>query len=244
MMRREIQRARDVAMPEWDGCLSAQDLEMLALSGYGGRSRFGQRPLLLIIDATYKFLGDQAEPIQKSVQRFPHSCGEKGWLAVERIKRLLSFCRNQGVPVAFTARDIHVSRGRWAEKHPRTADGMSPEKLNAVVEEIAPLPGEKIIEKSRPSAFFHTSFLNFLKEQGIDTLLVTGCTTSGCVRATVVDAFSHGFINFIVEECVFDRFEISHRISLFDMHAKYGDVVSLEECLTLLSSRTLQEESR
>lgn len=222
-------------MPIWDSYLSGRDREILSLSGYGGHSRFGQRPLLLIIDATYKFLGEVAEPIQKSVQRFPNSCGEEGWLAVGHIKRLLSFCRHHRVSVAFTTRDIHASRGRWAEKHPLKTDVMDTEELDAVVAEIAPLPGELIIQKSKPSAFFATSFLSFLKEQSIDTLIVAGCTTSGCVRATVVDAFSHGFINFIVEECVFDRFDISHAISLFDMNAKYGDVVSSEECIKLLS---------
>ena len=101
---------------------------------------------------------------------------------------------------------------------------------------ITPLPSEVVIQKTKASAFFDTPLARCLRERKIDTLLVTGTTTSGCVRASVVDAFSLGFRCFVVEECTFDRFELSHLVNLFDMNAKYADVISLDEALKYVTS--------
>jgi maleamate amidohydrolase len=100
---------------------------------------------------------------------------------------------------------------------------------NNIVKEIAPLAHEFVIEKLKPSAFYGTPLLGYLIDLGVDTLLVCGTTTSGCVRATVLDAFNHNYHISIVEECTFDRFESSHAINLFDMNAKYADVIGVDE---------------
>jgi nicotinamidase-related amidase len=104
-----------------------------------------------------------------------------------------------------------------------------------IVKEIAPEPRDVLLRKSKPSAFFGTGLLHYLLELKVDTLLVTGTTTSGCVRATVIDAFSHNFNVAVVEECTFDRGEASHAINLFDMNAKYADVVSLQTTIDYLA---------
>jgi nicotinamidase-related amidase len=108
-------------------------------------------------------------------------------------------------------------------------------KAEEIPEPIAPLPSELVIRKIKASAFFETPLLTYLQYMGIDSLLITGATTSGCVRASVVDAISYGFRCFVVEECVFDRFELSHLVNLFDMNTKYADVISLEEALKYIA---------
>ncbi len=112
--------------------------------------------------------------------------------------------------------------------HHRTDDG------NAIVREIAPHEGDIVILKDKPSVFFGTPLMSYLHELQVDMLLVAGTTTSGCVRATVVDAFSYNFKVVVVEECVFDRGQASHKVNLFDMQAKYADVVPLEAALRYL----------
>jgi nicotinamidase-related amidase len=102
------------------------------------------------------------------------------------------------------------------------------------VEDIAPQQNELVIRKHRASAFFGTTLVSYLISHRVDTLLVAGTTTSGCVRATVLDGHSYDFRVSIVEECVFDRWMISHKIALFDLHAKYADVVGLADTLHYL----------
>ena len=99
---------------------------------------------------------------------------------------------------------------------------------------IAPQPRELVIRKHKPSAFFGTPLASFLVQLGVDSLLLAGTTTSGCVRATAVDAFSQNYRVAVVEEGCFDRGQASHALSLFDLHAKYADVVSLAETLAFV----------
>jgi len=105
-----------------------------------------------------------------------------------------------------------------------------------IAEAIKPLPSELVIKKTKASAFFGTPLLSALHNLKVDSLLVAGTTTSGCVRATVVDAFSYNFSCFVVEECTFDRFGLSHLVNLWDMNAKYGDVITLDEALHNIAS--------
>src|SRR5690606_6114326 len=107
---------------------------------------------------------------------------------------------------------------------------------NTIVAEIAPLPGDIVVRKHKPSAFFGTPTLSYLVQLGADSLIVAGTTTSGCVRSTVMDAFSHNYRLAVVEEACFDRAEASHAISLCDMHAKYADVLKLDEALEFMRS--------
>jgi nicotinamidase-related amidase len=104
------------------------------------------------------------------------------------------------------------------------------------VREIAPSASDIVIKKLKPSAFHGTPLVGFLNDLHVDTLLICGTTTSGCVRASVIDAFSYNFRVGVIEECTFDRGKASHAINLFDMHAKYADVVGIDQVLDYLES--------
>jgi len=223
-------------MATWDDILTERDKEVFALSGFGKKAGLGQRPALLIIDVNYNFTGDKPEPILESVKRFRTSCGEEGWQAVYRIRELLAEARKKHLPTFYTTAEENRSNstlmvGGWAAKRNRTTEDMTEqwEKANEIVEEIAPQPGDIIVHKQKPSAFFGTALMSMLNEVHADTVLVCGTTTSGCVRASVIDAFSYNMKVSVVEECVFDRGQASHKINLFDMAMKYADVIPLKE---------------
>jgi len=221
-------------MATWDDILTERDKEVFALSGYGKRAGFGERPAVLVIDVNYNFVGDRREPILESVKRFRNSCGEEGWEGVDNIKVLLSEARAKRLPVFYTTghgEEGALAFGRWHGKNSRGVEDFNEEarKGNEIVAEIAPEKGEAVVRKQKPSAFFGTPLMSMLNQVHADTVLVAGTTTSGCVRASVIDAFSYNFAVGVVEECTFDRGQASHKINLFDMSMKYADVVSLAE---------------
>ena len=232
-------------MAVWDKFITERDREVYELSGYGARGGFGKRPAIIIVDVNYAFTGDRDLPITESVKTWRNSCGEAGWAALPPTQKLLSAARINHIPVFFStgidSRPDGFDRGGWAHKNNRSKDdlpvaaALQNERGNDIHREIAPAPHEIIIEKLKPSAFHGTPLLGYLIDLGVDTLLITGTTTSGCVRATVIDAFSQNFKISIVEECTFDRFESSHAINLFDMQAKYCDVIGVDEASTYLA---------
>lgn len=225
----------------WDDVLSERDREVYRAAGYGARAGGGSRPALLVIDVTYDFVGDKPEPILDSIKKFPNSCGEVGWHGMEYIRELLELCREQDVPIFYTKgmdERSAITRGSWTWKNAKAMNkGELAERMgNEIPDMIAPRAGELVIQKTKPSGFFGTPLSSYLIGLGVDTVLVTGTTTSGCVRATVIDAFSNNFRTIVVEEGVFDRGEVSHKINLFDMHSKYADVISIEEAKRYLTS--------
>jgi maleamate amidohydrolase len=232
-------------MAVWDKFLTPQDKAVLAASGYGQRAGFGTRPAVIIVDVNYAFTGDRSLPILESVKTWHNSCGQAGWNAIPPTQKLLGAARGNRIPVFYTTaanfRQDGFDSGAWKykttrmhEDYPEAAAHM-PANGFEIVKEIAPQPHEFLITKYKASGFIGTPLLGFLIDLGIDTLLITGTTTSGCVRATVVDAFQQNFRVSIVEECTFDRFESSHAINLFDMQAKYCDVVGVDEAATYLA---------
>ncbi|HEY3522484.1 MAG TPA: isochorismatase family protein [Candidatus Limnocylindrales bacterium] len=212
---------------DWRSFIGDRDREIYAAAGYGGRLPRGRRPALLVIDTTYGFVGRERLPILESIREYPNSCGEDGWRAVDAIVELLGLVRELGWPVVYSAGFAELGIrgvGRWADKHPRSVTS-SPPDSNEIVAEIAPGPDEPVLPKTKPSLFHGTPLVDLLLADGIDTLVVTGGTTSGCVRATVVDAFSHNLAVLVAEDAVFDRGELSHAVNLFDMDQKYADVL-------------------
>jgi nicotinamidase-related amidase len=224
-------------MATWDDILTDRDKQVFALSGYGKRAGFGQRPAVLVIDVNYNFVGDKPEPILESVKRFRNSCGAEGWEGVRHIGELLAEARKKHLPTFYTTghddRANAVAFGRWQAKNSRSREDMSDtwDKANEIVAEIAPQAGDIVVRKQKPSAFFGTPLMSMLNEVHADSVLVAGTTTSGCVRASVIDAFSYNMKVSVVEECVFDRGQASHKINLFDMAMKYADVISLKETI-------------
>jgi len=224
-------------MRVWDKFLTEEDKKVYELSGYGSRGGFGKRPAVIVVDVNYAFVGEHSEPILESVKKWRNSCGSIGWDAIPHIRNLVRSARENRIPVFYSTgidpRPDGFDRGAWSFKNRRNHEDTSKidygVRGNDVVKEIAPAPHEFLIEKLKPSVFFGTPLLSFLVELNVDTLVVCGTTTSGCVRATVLDAFNNNYHISIVEECTFDRFESSHAINLFDMNAKYADVIGVDE---------------
>jgi len=218
-------------MRPWEGIISDEEQRRYAAAGFGGPSGIGARPALLIIDVQYRTVGTERKPFWEAIEEFPTSCGEAGWAAVDHIAPLLGAFRARGWPVLYphVARKQAYDGGRLAEKIPSIM-GIA-ERGYDFVAEVAPADGEILIPKKHPSAFFATALVSHLIDLGVDTVFVAGCTTSGCVRGTVVDAFAYNFKVVVVEECVYDRSPTSHAVNLFDMASKYADVLPLEATL-------------
>ncbi|MCK5642143.1 MAG: isochorismatase family protein [Gammaproteobacteria bacterium] len=218
-------------MRRWEEVFTGADRELLKKAGMAQKQVFGSRPALLIIDVTIEFIGSTRRPALQSAEEYPTSCGEAGWAVLPGIQKLLETCRANSVPVIYTTQDMSARRFTVGPVKEAAPQASYDPKANEIPEPIKPRPSELVIPKTRASGFFGTPLLSCLRSMEIDSLLITGCTTSGCVRALVVDAFSYGYRCFVVEDCVFDRFELSHLVNLFDMNAKYADVITLDEAL-------------
>lgn len=227
----------------WDKFLTERDKAVFAASGYGAQGGYGERPALLVIDVNYNFTGDRPEPILDSIKRWPNSCGEDGWNAVPRIRRLIDAARKKGLPVIYTTGEVRPDRwdrGSWAWKNSRTSlkPPTAAERTNldgnTILPELAPAPQDIVIKKLKPSGFFGTNLASFLTLLKADSVLVTGTTTSGCIRATTLDAFSLNYRVTVVEDGCFDRSQASHAINLCDLNAKYADVIASDEVITYI----------
>jgi nicotinamidase-related amidase len=228
-------------MNPWDSVISEEESRAYRAAGFGNPSGIGKRPALLIIDVQYRTVGTQPKPFWESIKEFPTSCGEVGWQAVGNIVPLLGEFRSRGWPVLYphVAPKKATDGGRLAAKVPAIM-GVA-QKGYEFVAEIAPREGDILIPKKHPSAFFATPLVSHLIDLGVDTLVVTGCTTSGCVRCSVVDAFSYNFRAVVPWDCVYDRSATSHAVNLFDMASKYADVAPAAEIIQELNSIARRE---
>jgi len=227
----------------WDKFLTKKDKAVFAQSGLGNRNGFGKRPVLLVIDVNYIFVGDRPEPVLEAIKRWPAACGESGWDALPIIQELLETARKKRVPVIYTTGEMRPDRwdrGSWDWKNSRGAGRELQPKTNLngndIVAEIAPTPQDIIVNKIKPSGFFGTNLESFLNLFHADSLIVAGTTTSGCVRATVLDAFSLNYRVTVVEDACFDRSEASHAINLCDINAKYADVIMSDEVINYINN--------
>ncbi len=228
----------------WDRYLTERDKQVLVATGYGQRAGFGKRPALIVVDVNYNFTGDRSEPILESIKRWPNSCGEEAWEAMRHIKRLLDAARNKELPVIYcTSAQRTEGWGAWAWKNNLTDQWRAtydPTQMhldgNEINHEIAPMPQDIVIKKLKPSAFHGTPLSSLLRKFQADSLIMVGTTTSGCLRASVLDAFSENYRLTLAEEGCFDRSEASHAINLWDMNAKYADVVATDECIAYIES--------
>jgi maleamate amidohydrolase len=231
----------DPAAISWRTVLPAHEREIYAAAGYGRSARIGARPALLVVDATLNFTGDRREPILDSIARYPHSCGERAWDSVAAIAQLLGAAREGDAPVIYThgpVRKTGWSLGGWART---SASATLPEDDahgESFPAEIQPWQEDIVLEKLRPSAFFGTPLASLLVDGGCDTVVLCGGSTSGCVRASAVDAFSYGFDVCVVEEATFDRSETSHAVSLYEIDQKYGNVIGVAEASEVLAGTT------
>jgi nicotinamidase-related amidase len=222
-------------MQPWDGIISEEEQRAYGAAGFGRRSGLGSKPALVIIDVQYRTVGTKPMPFWEAIKEFPTSCGELGWNAVSRIEMLLALFRERGWPVLYP----HVSpkesfdTGRLAAKVPALMT--VPRDSYGFVASVAPRDGDILLPKKHPSAFFGTPLASYLVDLGVDTLVVTGCTTSGCVRGSVVDAFAYNWRVVVPHDAVYDRSATSHAVNLFDMAAKYADVMTTAEAIAALN---------
>lgn len=220
---------------EWKSAIPQSEWELYEAAGFGRKSGLGQRPAILVIDVQYRTVGDEPLPQLESMRRFyKTSCGDVGWAAVDKIATVLAAGRASNVPVIYphVAQKTANEVGRTGEKIPSLWEVAG--RGYQFVAEVAPKEGDLLIPKRHPSAFFATALVSNLIDLGVDTLLLTGCTTSGCIRATAIDAFAYNFRCGVVEECVYDRSPLSHNVNLFDLQAKYADVVGVDDAITYL----------
>jgi maleamate amidohydrolase len=190
----------------------------------------GQRPAVLAIDLYNKAYQGGNRPVREVNRQHPGSCGENAWKAIAPTQRLFAAARAAGVPVVYSTR--HADTAGVKSTNRKMAD--ESEDHYAILAELAPKPGELVIYKERASALFGTPLIAHLRRLGVESLIICGESTSGCVRASTVDAYSYGFHNVLVEECTYDRSMLSHKVNLFDMHHKYADVMHVDEVVAHL----------
>jgi maleamate amidohydrolase len=201
------------------------------IQGFGGRQGFGERPALLVIDMSLGFTSLDS----------PLHCELGG--AVAAIAQLLTAARARDVPVVYTT--VSYGDGEKAaakafiDKVPILLTLAAGSRFTEIDPRIAPLPHEPVLNKVFASAFFDTPLQNFLAAHTCDSVVVTGASTSGCVRATAVDVLQHGYRLVVPREAVGDRNPAAHEQALYDVDAKYGDVVALDEALAWLESITV-----
>jgi len=224
----------------WDRFLTEADRAHMAASKQRPPYGFGQRPAILAIDNYRKVIGDEPQPLLEAIKKWPGSTGLAGWAALEKIEVLLKAAREAQIPVAHVTGLDESDSGMPGWANPAAAIGATKNdddglrRRYEIVEQAAPVPGEVVLRKTAPSAFFGTPLMSHYNSLGIDTLIVCGESTSGCVRASVIDARSYRFNVIVVEECVYDRHEASHAMNLFDMNQKYADVLPLNDVVTYL----------
>jgi len=203
---------------------------------YQRKTYVGGPAALLLIDLYNLVFEGGAHPVHELVDRYPSSCGEYAFAAIEPIKALIAAARQARIPV------IHVTyddRPETDHKSMHPTNRPKPDfnaRAYKISDDFKPLPGEQFIYKKRASAFYGTPLNSSLVQLGIRSVIIAGETTSGCVRASAVDSYSEGFHTVVAEECVFDRSLVSHKVNLFDLHHKYADVMKVGEVISELSS--------
>ena len=222
----------------WEDLLSETDHKVIENAGYGKARGLGDSPLLTVIDCQNNYIGAD-EPILDQQDRWPAGGGADAWAAVRVAKTLLDEARGADVPVLYTRNvqkrtvrfDSFAGKSTWDKA--ATLDGT---EGSQIVTEIAPHDDDLVLDKSYASAFFGTPLLTYLVGLGIDTLVIAGVSTSGCVRATAVDGVTRGFKVAVVADAVADRIVASHKVALLDMWMKYTDVIDSDTALTYLRS--------
>lgn len=223
----------------WSERLPPEDAA--ALAGYSSRDKVvstAHAPVLMVIDVVESFVGPDV-PIAQAQTVSRKACGDRAWLAIPGIVSLIDAFRARQLPIVFTRADVLQRHVGPATRRPDAARDAS--LSNEFQAETSPAPEDIIIPKIKASAFFSTPLHAYLTKKGHRTIVLTGCTTSGCIRATAVDGTSNGFGVLVAEDAVFDRSAISHDVALIDIDAKYGSVLASTEIISLLDQRLVSE---
>ena len=217
----------------WTDVIDPGELEIYA--DYFNRSErvVGDKPALIAIDLYEKVYAGGPLPVREANRRHPGSCGINAHNAIEPTKRLFAAARAAGLPIVYSTSNANPRV--TATNRQRTRSEQANDPGNGIWRDFTPQPNDLIIRKERASVFFGTPLVAHLQQWGVRSLIVCGESTSGCVRASVVEGFSNGFQMTVVEECVFDRSMLSHKVALFDLHHKYADVMHIEEVVDHLN---------
>lgn len=226
-------------MKVWEELLTDRDRRVIANGGYGRTRGLGSRPVLMVIDCQYNYIGDD-RPVDEQQDTWPAGGGAAAWSAIRRISPMLRQARKSAIPVIYTRNvqkrtvrfDSFAGKSTWDKS--RSLDD-SPG--SAIVTEIAPDDDSLVIDKSYASAFYGTPLMTYLIGLEADTLILCGVSTGGCVRASAVDAASRGFKIAVVEDAVADRIEASHKVALLDLWMKYTDVMASDDVITYLEGQ-------
>lgn len=199
---------------------------MLTAAGFGNYDRQDTTtPALVVVDVTWSFCGTNPNAsLTEAVAEFPYACGSVAWDAVKHVRQLVDSARTHGIPIFFT-RPVRGAESDDGGRSNRTVD----EWQHDVLPDTGIRDGDPVIAKASPSAFNDTPLAGWLRGLGVDGVVVCGGVTSGCVRATVVDAFSLGLPVCVALDASFDRVTVSHEVSLLDMHLKYAQVLTSAE---------------
>jgi len=199
------------------------DLDIYEKQNFGNLSGIGEKPALLIVD----FVNGFTDPEQFG--------GGNIKAAINKTADLLTFARKQNMPIAMTRvvySEDGSDNGIFCVKAPGLKSLTENAESSQIVGELTPVKGEYIVRKTQPSGFFGTNLAGWYNSKGVDTVLITGCTTSGCVRASVIDSMSYNFRTVIVTDGVGDRAIGPHEANLFDMGQKYGDLMTVDEIIS------------
>jgi maleamate amidohydrolase len=222
----------------WKDIISPDVLDIY--SHYQRKVFVGPAPALLAIDLYELAYQGGAKPVAELHKTYPSSLGEYAYAAIEPTKRLFAAARSAGLPVLYTTGDTRQPERVTATRRQNAPPDPA---VYAIKTEFKPQPGDIVIAKQRASAFYGTPIMAHLTQLGVRTLIICGESTSGCVRASAVDAYSNGFHVVLVEECCFDRSVLSHKVNLFDLHHKYADVLHIDEVLAHLKNLAVKKAS-
>jgi nicotinamidase-related amidase len=204
-----------------------QAREVYARAGLGESVTLGSRPAVLVVDFSCGFTDPAC------------ALGSELTAEVEATRRLLGAARAKGLPVIFTSIGFEPSLkdgGLWLQKVPTLGDLQLGGHWVEIDPRLEPREDETIVLKKGASAFFGTNLASILVAQQVDSIILCGATTSGCIRATAIDLLQYGWPTLVPRECVGDRAEAPHEANLFDIQAKYADVVSLDDALAYVDS--------
>lgn len=230
--------ARDFEDHCWKDIVDEEILEIY--TAYHRKLFVGKNPAVLAIDLYNKAYEGGNRPVREVNRLHSGSCGENAWKAIAPTQQLFAAARKAGVPVVYTTRHVDT-RGVHSTNRNLGREAVKSDMYD-IKDDLAPQPGELVIYKERASGFFGTPLVAHLRMMGIDSLIICGESTSGCVRASTVDAYSNGFHNVVVEECTYDRSMLSHKVNLFDLHHKYADVMHVDEVLAHLDGLAQQRK--
>ena len=223
----------------WDDVLDTETRQLLARRP--NRPNAGRSPALIAIDLYDLVYDGGPRPVSELMDQYPSSCGEFAWRALPKTIELFKTVREKNIPIIHVTYDTRVETDP-RHIHPTNRTRRKPNlELYRIKEELAPAEGELVIYKKRASAFFGSPLCAFLNELGVDSLFMVGESTSGCLRASVVEACSYGYPVTVIADGVFDRHPFNHKVSLLDMHLKYATVVDLTVAQEMLREHQVRK---